>query len=94
MYGSVPCDLPQDVVRDALALSVGPRNFAGASEDNVAGGSTMHNWPLISVGPPSGSENLVAPLAVDFSFLQNSNETFSIEDVWDGHRVNSDKVSK
>jgi len=78
LYGSVPCDLPHDVVRDALALSVGLWNFAGVSEDNVAGGSTVHNWPLISVGSPSGSEDLVAPLVVDFSLLQNFNETFSV----------------
>ena len=49
---------------------------------------------MISIGPPSGSEDLVAPLAIDFSFLQNSNETFSVKDVWDGHSVNSEKVSK
>ena len=54
----------------------------------------MHNWPLISVGPSPGSEDLVAPLAVDFSFLQNSDESFSVEDVWDGQNVNSEKVSK
>jgi len=54
----------------------------------------VHNWPLISVGPPSGSEDLVAPLAVDVSFLQNSNESFSVEDVWDGQNVNSENDSK
>ena len=37
---------------------------------------------------------MVAPLAVDFSFLQNSDESFSVEDVWDGQNVNSEKVSK
>ena len=41
LYGSAPCDLPQDVVRDALAPSVGSRNFADDSEDNVAGGSFL-----------------------------------------------------
>ena len=49
---------------------------------------------MISVGPPSGSEDLVAPFAVDLSFLQNSNESFSVEDVWDGQNVNYKKVSK
>jgi len=41
LYGGILCDLPQDVVRDALALSVGSRNSGGGSEDNVVGGSLL-----------------------------------------------------
>ena len=71
LYGSVSCDLPQDVVRDALVLSVGQRNFGGVSKDNFARGEPpVHNWPLISVGPPSGSEDLVALLQLISLFFK------------------------
>jgi len=35
-----------------------------------------------------------SPFAVDFSLLQNSNESFSVGDVWDGQNVNFEVVSK
>ena len=95
LYGSVPCDLPLEVVRDALALSVGSRNFASFSEDNVAEWVPfMQDRPLISVGSSLVSYSLETPLAVEFSVLHNSIESFALEDVWDGENVNTGNVSK
>lgn len=60
LYGSnVPCDFPQGMVRDALAMSVSSRSLASFPEVNA----DFHeppacDWPLISVGPAIVSENL------------------------------------
>ena len=37
----------------------------------------------------SNDGDVEIPLAVDFSFLQSFNDSFSIEDIWDGENVNS-----
>ena len=34
------------------------------------------------------------PLAIDFSFLQSSSDSFSIKDIWGGENVNSGNVAK
>jgi len=92
VYGSVPCDLPREVVRDALAIKSSVwcycfrqgLNFFEPSE-NV--------WRLVSVAQ-SNDEDVVTPMAVDFSFLQSAQDLFSVEDIWDGENVDSGMVSK
>ena len=42
----------------------------------------------------SNVEDVETPLAIDFSFLQSSNDSFSVEDIWNGENVNSGNVSK
>jgi len=49
---------------------------------------SVHHWPLIFVESTLVSENVDGPIAANFLFLQNSNEAFSIEYVWDGANVN------
>ena len=53
-----------------------------------------HEWPLVPMGSCSGLHDSVAPLAVDYSWFQCHSNSYSVEDVWDGVNVNSDKVSK
>jgi len=94
VYGSVPCDLPREVVRDALAISLGSRSSASSS--GVGLNECVHSenvWPIVSVAR-SNVEDANIPLAIDFSFMQSPNESFSVDDIWDGESVNSGMVSK
>jgi len=52
-----------------------------------------HDWPLVSMAQ-NNVENVKTPLAIDISFLQSSNYSFSVEDIWDRENVNSGNVSK
>lgn len=95
LCGGVPCELPREVVRDAIAMTVSSRNNAPASRfwdttDEFAG----HEWPLVPMDSCTGVDDLVAPLAVDYSSFHGPNRSYSVEDVWDGENVNSDNVSK
>ena len=50
VFGSVPCDLPREVVWDALAMSLGSRSSASFS--GVVNNSCehpVHEWPLASI---------------------------------------------
>jgi len=72
VYGSVPCDLPREMVRDALPVNLGARCRATISGQGVNFFEHSENvWPLVSVAQ-SNDEDVVTPLAVDFSFLQNA----------------------
>ena len=93
--GGVPCNLPREMVRDALAMSLGARSSASCSGviDNKCEHSVHHDWPLVPIAQ-TNVEDVETPLAIDFSFLQSSNDSFSVEDIWDGENVNSGNVSK
>lgn len=95
VLGGVPCDLPREVVRDALAMSLGARSSASFSGmvDNRCERPVHHDWPLVSIAQ-TNAEDVETPLAIDFSFLQSSNDSFLVEYVWDGENVNSGNVSK
>jgi len=95
LCGGVPCGVPREVVRDTIAMSMSSRNNAPTSRfwdttQELAG----HEWPLVPLGSCSGVDDSVAPLAVDYSCFQGPTNSYSVEDVWDGMDVNSDKVSK
>ena len=94
VFGSVPCDLPREVVWDALAMSLGSRSSASFSGvgDNYCK-HLVHDWPLVSI-TQSNVEDVETPLVIDFSFLQSSSDSFLVEDFWDGENVNSANVSK
>jgi len=95
LCGSVPCDLPREVVRDAIAMSVSSRNNAPTSRFRDTTQELVgHEWPLVPMGSCSRVDDSVAPLAVDYSCFQGHCNSYSVEDVWDGMNVNSDKVSK
>ena len=89
--GGLDVSAPRQVLRESISMQY--RRIWKVVQEMMQGGSLKCTTPP-SLGGQSGSEHLEAPLAVDFSFIQNSNENFSVEDVWDGHHVNSDKVSK
>ena len=61
--------------------------------DNSCEHPVHHDWPLVSIAQ-SNVEDVETPLAIDFSFLQSSNHSFSVEDIWDGENANSRNVSK
>jgi len=83
------------VVRDAIAMSVSSRNNAPTSRfRDTTQELVRHEWPLVPMGSCSRIDDLVAPLAVDYSCFQGPSNCYSVEDVWDGMNVNSDKVSK
>lgn len=92
--GGLDVSAPREAIRDTLALCAAPWNLEDCSGGDGARGELEIHDPTFAGGPQSGSEHFEAPLAVDFSFIQNSNVNFSAADVWDGHCVNSDKVSK
>jgi len=82
LCGGVPCDLPREVVRDAIAMSVSSRNNAPTSRfhdttQELAG----HEWPLVPMGSCSGVDDSVAPLAVDYFCFQGPGNSYSVEDV-------------
>jgi len=52
------------------------------------------DWPLISSKKCSRVADLLEPLAVDFSCLQNNSGSLSEEDVWDGRNLNKELVFK
>jgi len=94
VYGNVPCDLPREVVRYALAISLDSQSYASCS--GVGLNECVHSKnasPIVSVAR-SNVENKDIPLAVDFSFLQNPSESLSVDDIWDGESVNSWMVPK
>ena len=94
IYGSVPCDLPREAVRDALAVNLGARCVATVSGQGLRLSEPSENvWPLVSAAQSNG-EDEVAPLAVDFSFLQSAQDSFSVEDIWNGENADSGMVSK
>ena len=95
LCGSVPCDLPREVVRDAIAMSVSSRNNAPNSKFRDTPQELVgHEWPVVPMGSCSRVDDSVAPLAVDYSWFQGHSNSYSVDDVWDGMNVNSDKVSK
>jgi len=95
LCGGVPCDLPREVVRDAIAMSVSSRNNAPTSRvRDTTQEYARHEWPLVPMGSCSRVDDLVEPLVVDYSCFQGPSNSYSVEDVWDGMNVNSDKVSK
>ena len=66
--GGVPCESPQEVVHDAIAMNVTSRNSATIAKmwDNSQEIS-IHEWLLVSLGNISRVDDLVEPLVVDFS---------------------------
>ena len=48
----------------------------------------------VTKGNTSEADILEIPLAVDFSYLQSTNDSFFVEDIWDGDSVISENVSK
>jgi len=57
----------------------------------------LHNrlvWPALQMGSSVDGANLETPLAVDFSYQQSTSESFSAEGIWEGGKVDSEKVSK
>lgn len=66
--------MPEEVVWDVLARSGVSRSKSSFPEVNVNDCElSVHDWPLISVGPTSDLEIQETPLAVDFSFLYKTN---------------------
>ena len=61
--------------------------------DNRCEHPVHHDWPLVSIAQ-TNVEDVETPLAIDFPFLQSSNDSFSEEDIWDGENVNFGNVSK
>ena len=50
VFGSVPCDLPREVIRDSLAMSLESRtnaSFSGVGVNNYE--HSVYDWPLVSV---------------------------------------------
>jgi len=83
LYGGVPCDLHQEVVRDAIAMSVSSRNNAPTSKfwettRELAG----HEWPLVPMCKCSGVDDSVRPLAINYCYFQGPSNSYSVEDVW------------
>ena len=63
--GVVPCDLPREVVRDAIAMSVSSRNNAPTSRfRDTTQEHAGHEWPLVPMGSCSRVDDSVEPLAV------------------------------
>ena len=58
VFGSVPCDFPGEVVRDALVINFGPRSsasFSGVSVGVCVNHCELsaHDWPLLFVARSS-----------------------------------------
>ena len=53
-----------------------------------------HECPLVPMGSCSGVDSSVEPLVVDYSCFNGPSNSYSVEDVWDGEKVDSDNVSK
>ena len=69
VYGSVPCDLPKEVVRDALAISLGSQSsasFSGAGLNDCDHSKNV--WPIVA---RSNVKDAETSLAVDFSYMQS-----------------------
>ena len=95
LCGGVPCELSREVVRDAIAMSVSSRNNALTSRvRDTTQEHARQDWPLVPMGSCSRVADSVEPLVVDYSCFQDPSNSYSVEDVWDGTNVNSDKVSK
>jgi len=72
-------------------MSLGSRSstfISGLSVNNCK--HFARDWPLVNVTQSKDVEN---PLAIDFSFLRSSNNSFSDYDIWGGQNVNSRNVS-
>ena len=80
--GGVPCDLPREVVRDALAINLGVRSTASFSGevDKRCEHSVHYDRPFVS-SAQTNVEDAKTPLAIDFSFLQSSTDSFSVKDI-------------
>jgi len=95
LCGGVTCDLPQEVVRDAIVMSVSSCNYALASKfRDKTQELAEHEWLLVPIGSCSGVNDMIVPFAVDYSCFHSPSNSYSMEDVWDGENVNSDNVSK
>jgi len=95
LCGVVPCELPWEMVCDAIAMSVTSHNSVTAARmwDNSQE-LPVHEWPLVPLANYSKDDDLVEPLAVDFSCFHSPSNSYSIEDVWDGQNIRPQNVSK
>ena len=86
--------MPREVVRDALPVNLGARCAATVSGQGLNLFEPSENvWPLVSVAQSNDLDE-VTPFAVDFSFIQSAQDSFSVEDIWDGDNVDSGMLSK
>ena len=78
LCGSVPCELPREVVHDALALSVGSHSIALSFglRDYKSGNHHVHEWPFLQMGTTSEADILETQLVVGFSYLQSTSPIF------------------
>jgi len=89
----VPGELPRDVACDTLLLTTGSSGPSSA----MVNSNDLRNrleWPALQMGSPADIEIMETPLAVDFSYQQNPIDSFSAEGMWEGGKVDSEKVSK
>jgi len=94
LCSSIPRELPKEVVGDAVAISSCNIPSSSGMRDNRNEHHNIFDWPLLQMGNTSKAEMLETPLVVDFSYLQSPADSFFIEDIWDGGKVNSKNVSK
>ena len=52
------------------------------------------HWSLVHSSARQLDSDVLEPLVVDFSFLHNDSENFSVNDVLDGSNIYSENVSK
>jgi len=93
LHSMVPSELPRDVARDALVLTTG----SSGPSSVMVNCNDLHNrleWPSLQMGSFSDVEILETPLAIDFSYQQSHSDSFSAEGIWEGGKVNPEKVSK
>lgn len=70
VFGSVPCDFPREVVRDALAMNLGLCNnasYSGVSVNNCE--HSVHDWLLLLVAQ-SNAEDVLQLLIFLFFRIQ------------------------
>jgi len=95
MWSCSSCELPREVIRDAIAMNASSRNNALVSRlHDTTQELAVHESSLVPMGSCSGVYDLVAILAVDYSCFHSPSNSYSVEDVWDGKNVNSENVSK
>lgn len=90
---SLPYDLPREVAKDGLIMSIGP---CGPSKPTVSvhvDYPSQTNSPLVELSEPQLDLNVLEPLAMDFSCLCNPSENCHVNDIWDGSNIYSENVS-
>jgi len=68
LFGSLSCDIPQEVDRDGLVMNVGPISCPlKPTLTEVMDSSFQVDWSIIQAGAPRLGSHDLEPLAVGFS---------------------------